>query len=182
MLNNLIKYRVSINSKAKQDSGAIDAKVLFRPYLTWIWPRLIGILGGLNTHCAISGQELSNSSRVLFTDENSEYLIGSICADPDREPTSNILGQKHRRQFQNEGKHFLIDSDQLNSDQSKSPNIDLIHKFIKSWLMTLLRNDVIMTSRLFIHFHWNIQECNSTCSFFNFCVKVLSVFFLECRT
>jgi len=91
-----------------------------------------GILGGLNTHCAISGQELSNSSRVLFTDENSEYLIGSICADPDREPTSNILGQKHRRQFQNEGKHFLIDSDQLNSDQSKSPNIDLIHKFIKS--------------------------------------------------
>ena len=108
--------------------------ILFRPYLTWIWPRLIGILGGLNTHCAISGQELSNSSRVLFTDENSEYLIGSICADPDREPTSNILGQKHRRQFQNEGKHFLIDSDQLNSDQTKSPNIDLIHKFIKSWL------------------------------------------------
>ena len=42
----------------------------------------------------------------------------------------------------------------------------------------------IVTSRLFIHFHWNIQECNSTCSFFNFAPQMSHRFFyfLECRT
>lgn len=45
--------------------------------------------------------------------------------DPDQDPTSSIVAQRHRRDFQETGAHFLLESESENSK-----NLNNIHSYL----------------------------------------------------
>ena len=92
----------------------------------------------------MSGDDLKNSSRVIFFGENAEYSFSAISADPETNITANILGifkisrqaisikifnllgQSHRQAFQNRGDHYDLEIGEM----EESSTVQNIHDFI----------------------------------------------------
>ena len=48
----------------------------------------------------------------MTLNEGAEYTIEAMIRDPDSDPTSSLIAQRHRRHFHESGLNFMLELDQ----------------------------------------------------------------------
>ena len=70
----------------------------------------------------------------MTLNEGAEYTIEAMIRDPDSDPTSSLIAQRHRRHFHESGLNFMLELDQ----GKNGIQIIIFRVFFLFWLSKIL--------------------------------------------